>query len=208
MTVITAQVPHGQGHETTLAQIAADELGVRFEDVRIEHSDTRTSPFTLVGTGGSRSATMGSGAALSASRALKGKILEIGSGLMEVAPDDLEIVDSDRAPEGRARQGHVARRDRSGRVLHAAARHGGRPSRRSTSFAQPRGGWVASTHVCWVEVDVETGEVKIPRYLVVEDCGTMINPADRRRPGPRRHRPGHRDRSARGDGVLGRGRSS
>src|SRR5207244_825536 len=62
VTVFTAQAPHGQSHETTLAQIAADELGVPFEHVRVVHTDTRTAPFTVIGTGGSRSATMGSGA--------------------------------------------------------------------------------------------------------------------------------------------------
>jgi len=176
VTVITAQVPHGQGHETTLAQIAADELGVKFEDVRIEHSDSRTVPFTLIGTGGSRSATMGSGAALVASRALKGKILEIGSGLLEVAPDDLEIVDSVVRPKGVPDRGMPL-----GQVAQVAyfmppvGMEGGLEA--LDAFAQPPGGWVASTHVCWVEVDVETGEVTIPRYLVVEDCGTMINPA-------------------------------
>jgi aerobic carbon-monoxide dehydrogenase large subunit len=176
VTVITAQVPHGQGHETTLAQVAADELGVRFEDVRIEHSDTRTTPFTLVGTGGSRAATMGSGAALTASRALKGKILEIGSGLMEVSADDLEIVDSTVRPKGVPDKGMSL-----GQIAQVAyfmpplGMEGGLEA--SDAFAQPPGGWVASTHVCWVEVDVETGVVEIPRYLVVEDCGTMINPA-------------------------------
>jgi aerobic carbon-monoxide dehydrogenase large subunit len=176
VTVITAQVPHGQGHETTLAQIAADELGVKFEDIRIEHSDTRTTPFTLVGTGGSRAATMGSGAALHASRALKGKILEIGSGLMEVAPDDLEIVESNVQAKG------VPGKSMSlGEIAQVAyfmpplGMEGGLEA--SDAFAVPRGGWVSSTHVCQVEVDIETGEVTIPRYLVVEDCGTMINPA-------------------------------
>lgn len=176
VTVITAQVPHGQGHETTLAQIAADELGVKFEDVRIEHTDTRTAPFTLVGTGGSRGATMGSGAALVASRALKGKILEIGSGLMEVAPDDLEIVDSTVRPKGVPGKGmSLGEIAQVAYFMPPVGMEGGLEA--LDAFAQPRGGWVASTHVCWVEVDHETGVVTIPRYLVVEDCGTMINPA-------------------------------
>jgi carbon-monoxide dehydrogenase large subunit len=177
VTVITAQVPHGQGHETTLAQIAADELGVRFEDVRIEHSDTRTVPFTLVGTGGSRSATMGSGAALHASRALKGKILEIGSGLMEVAPADLEIVESTVRPKGVPGKGmSLTEIAQVAYFMPPVGMEGGLEA--SGAFpTPPRGGWVSSTHLCWVEVDVETGVVTIPRYLVVEDCGTMINPA-------------------------------
>ena len=72
VTVHTQQVPHGQGHETTLAQLAADELGVPIDAVRIRYGDTRTAPFGLVGTAGSRAATMASGAVLPGHRGTSG----------------------------------------------------------------------------------------------------------------------------------------
>ena len=73
LVVITAQAPHGQGHETTLAQIAADEMGVPFEHVRVVHGDTGITPFSLIGTGGSRAATWASGAVLSRDPAGQGE---------------------------------------------------------------------------------------------------------------------------------------
>jgi carbon-monoxide dehydrogenase large subunit len=95
---------------------------------------------------------------------------------MEVAPADLEIVDgSVRAkgmPDKSMALGQLAQ---IAYFAPPAGMEGGLEA--SDAFGVPRGGWVSSTHVCFVEVDVETGEVTIPRYLVVEDCGTMINPA-------------------------------
>ena len=64
-------MPHGQGHETTLAQVAADEMGVPFEHVKVVYGDTRFTPFSLIGTGGSRAATMASGAVLYGTRKVK-----------------------------------------------------------------------------------------------------------------------------------------
>ena len=91
--MITRQQPHGQGHETTLAQVASDELGVRFEDVRVVYGDTDVTPFALVGTGGSRAATMANGAVLHASRQLRDKILSVAADLLEASAADLEIID-------------------------------------------------------------------------------------------------------------------
>ena len=71
VTIVTRQQPHGQGHETTLAQVAVDELGVKFDDVKVVFGDTDVTPFALVGTGGSRAATMANGAVLHASRELR-----------------------------------------------------------------------------------------------------------------------------------------
>ncbi len=91
VTAYTAQVPHGQSHETTLAQIVASELGVPFEHVKVVHGDTQTGPFTLMGTGGSRAATMASGAALFATREVKKQVLQIAGAMLEASPDDKEV---------------------------------------------------------------------------------------------------------------------
>jgi carbon-monoxide dehydrogenase large subunit len=177
--IITQQQPHGQGHETTLAQVAADELGVRFEDIKVRYGDTDFTPMALVATGGSRAATMANGVVLHGSRELREKVISIASELLEASAGDLEIVggtisvkgspgvtmtlaevarivaeEPDRLPPGTDAELKVTR-----------------------SFAGGRGGWSGGTHCCFVEVDVETGMVDIQRYVVVEDCGVAVNPA-------------------------------
>jgi carbon-monoxide dehydrogenase large subunit len=174
--VFTAQMPHGQSHETTLAQIAADEFGVPMEMVKIVVGDSDQVPFGF--TGGSRSATMAGGAALHTARALREKVLEISSHLMEASTDDLEIV------EGAVQvRGVPARAKTLAEVAAAAAAPGAVPEGVDATLEVVRnydggqGGWSGGTHCCIVEVDAETGLVDIERYVVVEDCGKLINPA-------------------------------
>ncbi len=176
LTVITSQAPHGQSHETTLAQVAASELGVPLDHVRVVHGDTANTPFSILGTAGSRSATMASGATLHATRSVKQKALELAGHLLEVAPEDLEIVNglvsARGAPTTAIPLAQVAA------VSYFAPPEGEEEGLRSSSFfTPPRGGFSGGTHVCVVEIDPETGVLTIPRYLVVEDCGRLINPA-------------------------------
>jgi carbon-monoxide dehydrogenase large subunit len=176
LTVLTAQAPHGQGHETTIAQVAASEFGVPLDHVRVVHGDTDLAPFSTIGTGGSRAATMASGAALHATRAVKAKVLNLASELLEIAPDDLEMADAMVTPKG------VPAKAMSLQEIAAAAYFTPTASeehdlRSSALYAGPRGGWSGGTHACIVEVDPGTGAVAILRYLVVEDCGPLINPA-------------------------------
>jgi aerobic carbon-monoxide dehydrogenase large subunit len=179
VSVFTMQQPHGQGHETTLAQIAADEMGVPFEQVSVVYGDTQTTPFGM-GTGGSRSATLAGGAVLHGARALKKKVLALAGALIETSPEELEI-----------RSGRVFVRSAPARAISlgevAAAAAGGRPANLPTDIDRNlevvhhynggRGGWSGGTHCCIVEVDVDTGQVRIDRWVVVEDCGEVINPA-------------------------------
>jgi len=179
LTVITAQMPHGQGHETTLAQVAADEMGVPFDHVRVVYGDTRYTPFSLIGTGGSRSATMASGAVLYGTRTIKDAVLKIAAGMLEASPDDLQIdeamISVKGAPQRAVPLGQIAI------MSYMAADHlpgGAQPlTEVDHDFDGGEGGWAQATHACWVTVERDTGQVKIDRYLVVEDCGTMINPA-------------------------------
>ncbi|HLF41816.1 MAG TPA: xanthine dehydrogenase family protein molybdopterin-binding subunit, partial [Acidimicrobiia bacterium] len=90
VTVITQQQPHGQGHETTLAQVAADELGVPLEAVRVRHGDSRVVPFGF-GTGGSKSAAMAGGATILAAGGLRERILDVAAELLEASPGDLVV---------------------------------------------------------------------------------------------------------------------
>ncbi len=167
VTVFTSQQPHGQGHETTLAQLAAHGLDIEHGQVRVVHGDTDVTPFNLVGTGGSRSATLASGAVVGAVAALRARIVEEYARHHEVDVADVEMVD-----------GTVRVRGVPASAWDLARVAAATPGITAThDFAIPDGGWSQATHCCWVEVDVERGTVRIPRYLVVEDCGTLINPA-------------------------------
>ena len=202
VSVFTQQVPHGQGHETTLAQVAADQLGVPIEQIKVRYGDTKVTPFGLMGTGGSRSAAMAGGVVTFAARELRDRILDIATELLEAAREDLTIED------GRV---HVLGVPSISlgfeQVAAEAIRRAGTGSHGASDPARPigpvpldgeairvlpldgeairvvreydggEGGWAQATHVCWVEVDLATGFVTIPRYLVVEDCGELINPA-------------------------------
>ena len=179
LTIASCQSPHGQGHETTIAQVAADELGVSLDRVRIVFGDTDSTPFTVLGTGGSRASMMASGAARAATAEIKTKVLAIAAERLEANPADLEIINGDISVRGTP--GHAV-------PLAAIAQQGWfAPSSLpegmdqgfevTVEYRTPPGGWASATHCCWVEIDPDTGEITIPRYLVVEDCGEMIHPA-------------------------------
>jgi carbon-monoxide dehydrogenase large subunit len=179
IVIVTRQQPHGQGHQTTLAQVASDEMGVRFEDVRVVWGDTDVTPFALIGTGGSRAATMANGAVLHGSRVLRSKILALAAELLEANADDLQITDGIVSVKGTPRAAlplsELARtiREEPGRIPPGA------DADLSVTHTYDGGqsGWSGGTHCCVVEVDPDTGLVTIERYLVVEDCGIAVNPA-------------------------------
>jgi carbon-monoxide dehydrogenase large subunit len=173
--LFTGQMPHGQSHQTTLAQIAADEFGVPFEQVRVVVGDSDVVPFGL--TGGSRSATMTGGVTLHGTRQLKAKVLDFAAHLMEVSAQDLVISDANvwvrGDPASAITVSEVAGRAASGQFgadvdadLEVEA-----------TFDGGQGGWSGGTHCAIVDVDAETGLVQVERYVAVEDCGALINPA-------------------------------
>jgi carbon-monoxide dehydrogenase large subunit len=175
VALFTGQMPHGQSHQTTLAQIAADEFGVPFEQVRIVVGDTDVVPFGF--TGGSRSATMTGGVALHGARQLKAKVLDFAAHLMEASAQDLLITDGDvwvrGDPASAIAVTEVARRAASGQF---GADVDAKLEVEAT-FDGGEGGWSGGTHCAILEVDVETGIVKVERYVAAEDCGALINPA-------------------------------
>jgi aerobic carbon-monoxide dehydrogenase large subunit len=175
VVLFTGQMPHGQSHQTTLAQIAADEFGVPFEQVRVVVGDSDVVPFGL--TGGSRSATMTGGVALHGARRLKARVLDFASHLMEASAQDLVITDGNiwvrGDPDSAITVSEVGRRAAAGEYdadvdadLEIVAQ-----------FDGGEGGWSGGTHCAIVEVDPETGLVTVERYVVAEDCGALINPA-------------------------------
>jgi carbon-monoxide dehydrogenase large subunit len=177
VTAVFGIASHGQGLETTLAQVVADELGVPLGAVRVLHGDTALSAYGT-GTYASRSTVLAGGAGILASRDLREKMLRIGAHLLEAHPSDLVVED-----------GRVAVRGLPDRCVTvrdiARAAYGGRrrlppdvePGLEATRFYDPYYGTASNaTHVAVVEVDPGTFQVRILRYLVAEDCGRIINP--------------------------------
>jgi len=181
VTLVTQQQPHGQGHETTLAQLAADELGVPVAQIRVRFGSTSASPFGF-GTGGSKSAAVTGGATGLAAKELRGRIVDVAADLLEAAPADVVVEDGLVHVRG-VPAVHVTLADVAAEAIRRApvsSSNGHQPGeaiRVTGAWNGGDGGWAQATHVCWAEVDLDTGVVSIPRYLVVEDCGEIINPA-------------------------------
>ena len=175
LTLFTGQMPHGQSHQTTLAQIAADEFGVPFEQVRVVVGDSDVVPFGL--TGGSRSATMTGGVTLHGARELRSRVLDAAAQLIEVSARDLEITGGQVVvrgdPDSALDVGEVARQVAAGGLGPEAETR----LEVEATYDGGQGGWSGGSHCAIVEVDTETGIVKVERYVVAEDCGALINPA-------------------------------
>jgi aerobic carbon-monoxide dehydrogenase large subunit len=176
VTVYTGSHSHGQGHETTFSQLVADELGVPMEQVEIVHGDTGSIPFGM-GTYGSRSASVGGTALLMSLRKIKEKGKKIAAHLLEASPDDMEHANGQFQVKGSPGKavpfGQVA--------LTAYVPHnypeGLEPGLEETSFYDPSNFcFPFGAHACVVEVDRDTGHVKILRYLAVDDVGNVMNP--------------------------------
>ena len=177
VTATFSVAPQGQGHETALAQVVADALGVSFDSVRVICGDTALAP-QGTGTYASRSAVLAGGAAIRAGQALKEKALKIAGHMMESNPADLDIRDDQvfmrDKPERRLPFREVAKTAYAGlRRLPKDVE----PGLEVTRFYDPFFGTASSaTHIAVVDVDTETYAVTIKRYIVVEDCGRIINP--------------------------------
>jgi aerobic carbon-monoxide dehydrogenase large subunit len=176
ITVFTGSHAHGQGHETTFAQLAADELGLPYEDVEIVHGDTAAVPFGM-GTYGSRSAAVGGSAIYTSIQKIKEKGKKIAAHLLEANEADLDYADGKFFVKGSPGR-HKTFQDVA---LMAYLAHnlpkGLEPGLEATSFWDP-GNFVFpfGSHVAVVEVDPDTGHVKLQRYVAVDDVGRVINP--------------------------------
>jgi carbon-monoxide dehydrogenase large subunit len=167
---------HGQGLETTLAQIIADDLGARFDDIRVVQGDSDAVAMST-GTYASRSAVLGGGAAKHASLILREKIKKVASHLLEAAAEDIDVaggratvMGTDRAVTFR----QIAKAVYSDmRTLPIEARQ---ELEASYTYDPINGTTACATHLAAVEVDPTTCFVKIHKYVVAEDCGRIINP--------------------------------
>jgi len=177
VTVMLGTGSHGQGVETTMAQVVAEYLGVAIDDVVVVQGDTASSPFGG-GTGGSRTAVVAGGATREASIEVRQKAVEIAAHLLEAAPEDLEVEDGRVSVRGTPTRG--VEMSEIARVAYnspAELPEGLAPSLEATvSYQAPPITWSNACHICSVEVDPDTGIVKMLRYVVSEDCGVMINP--------------------------------
>src|SRR5204863_4548514 len=174
-TVRCGTTSFGQGHETSLAQIAAEELGMPMEAVRVIHSDTDTVE-RGTGTVGSRSMQHGGSAVHQAAQQVRHKARDLASHLLEADPEDIVFVGGTVGVAG------VPERALSWASLLAAANDGKRlpegmqPGLAAESDFAGDGSYPFGAHCAVVEVDVETGDARLVRFFAVDDCGRIINP--------------------------------
>ena len=164
----------GQGHETTYAQILAEELGISVDDITAEEGDTDTAPYGL-GTYASRSTPVAGAAAAVAARKIREKAKLIAAHLLEVSPDDLEWKDHKFQVKG------VPAKAKTMQDIAFAAYtnhpQGMEAGLEATAYYDPPNlTFPFGSYICVVDIDKETGEVKIRRFVAVDDCGTIINP--------------------------------
>ena len=176
VSVYTGVSPHGQGNETTFSQLVSSELGIPMDDVEVIHGDTDKVQFG-VGTFGSRSAAVGGTAVFQSLGKVKDKARKLAAHMLEAAEDDIVFEDGKLfvrgAPAEAKSFGEVALASH----LASSLPEGMEPGLEATSFFDPPNfTWPSGTHVAIVEVDVDTGEVSIQRYVGVDDVGVVINP--------------------------------
>jgi carbon-monoxide dehydrogenase large subunit len=166
----------GQGHETTFAQIVAEELGISVDDVEVVHGDTDRTPFGL-GTYGSRSTPVSGAAAAVVARKVRERARVVAAAMLEASADDLEWADG---------RWHVRGDPAQGRTLAeiAMAAHSGLELPEGvtghldadTVYNPPNLTYPYGAYICVVDVDSGTGVVKVRRFVAVDDCGVRINP--------------------------------
>ena len=176
VTVLSGASPHGQGQETSFAQIVADELGVELDDITVIHGDTAAVP-KGIGTFGSRATAVGGTAIYQSATKVKEKARELASHLLEVDPDDLNFSEGRFSVKGVPKKGFTIKQ------IAQEARQAGRfPNKMDLSlvsesqFEPSNFTFPFGTHVCVVEVKPQTGKIEIKKYIAVDDCGKVINP--------------------------------
>ena len=171
ITIVTGSTPHGQGHQTTWAQIAADIFGVPLDRITVAYGDSDL-PAYAVGTFGSRSAAVSGAAARQSALELTARLRALAGAAFEAAVPDIALED------GRVQVRGVPTRAMSLSELASWAKEAGRESELSVEaeFDPHDNVFPFGAHLAYLEVDRETGAVKLLRYIAVDDCGTVINP--------------------------------
>jgi carbon-monoxide dehydrogenase large subunit len=176
VTVFTGSHSHGQGHETTFAQVVADRLGMGIDDIEIVHGDTGRIPFGM-GTYGSRSIAVGGTAIMKAVDKIVAKGRKIAAHLMEVSDADVEFKDGKFTVKGTDKNVPFATVALTAYVPHNYPLDKLEPGLDETAFYDPTNfTYPAGTHICEVEVDSATGATQIVSFTAVDDFGNIINP--------------------------------
>ncbi len=175
VSIYTGSHTHGQGHETTFSQIAADKLGIPFESVEIVHGDTDRIPFGM-GTYGSRSLAVGGSAISSAIDKVVKKATMIAAHLLEAAEADVEFVDGEFRVAGTDKKVALGEVSLAAYVPHNFPEHL-EPGLEEQAFYDPANfTYPSGTHVCELEIDPETGKVEIVSFVAADDFGRIVNP--------------------------------
>ena len=178
VTVFTGSHAHGQGHETTFAQIVADELGIPMGDVEIIHGDTGRTPFGL-GSYGSRSASVGGSALVRSAEKIRTKLIKMAAFQLEAAEEDV-VYDRTSGKvhvKGSPDQAKSFVELSVGTLTAHQLPEGMEPGLEETTFYDPANfTFPNSAHIAMVEIDRDTGEVKLTHYTSVDDVGNVINP--------------------------------
>jgi len=176
VTVFTGSHSHGQGHETTFAQVVADKLGIPLDDITIEHGDTGKVLFGM-GTYGSRSLAVGGTAIVKALDKVIAKGKKIAAHLLEAADTDIEFEDGVFKVAGTDKSVPFASVSLTAYVPHNFPHDKLEPGLNENAFYDPSNfTYPAGTYICEVEIDPATGVVKVERFTAVDDFGNVINP--------------------------------
>src|SRR5215217_6273947 len=175
--VVTGTSPHGQGHVTSWSQIAADALGVDVDDVEVLHGDTAIAPYGR-DTYGSRSLPVGGVAVHLACEKVVEKGKKIAAHMLEAAEEDVEFEGGRFSVAGSPNRNVTIQNVAAAAYLADNLPEEMEPLLNGDyAFDPPNFTWPYGTHICVVEVDTETGMVTIPKYVAVDDCGPVVNPA-------------------------------
>jgi carbon-monoxide dehydrogenase large subunit len=176
VAVTTGSQSHGQGHETSVAQVVADELGVGVDDVLVQHSDTLGTPFGY-GTYGSRSTAVGTVAVYNALQRIKDKAKRLAAHMLEAAAEDMVFEGGKVYVKGSPDKAKTIQEIAGAAALAYSLPPGMEPFLDDTAYYDPPNcTFPFGTHICIVEVDGDTGDVEIKRYVAVDDVGKVINP--------------------------------
>jgi carbon-monoxide dehydrogenase large subunit len=174
--VYTGASPHGQGEETTFAQIVAEEFTIPVENVMIMHGDTDSTPEGR-GTYGSRTTAVGGSAVFNATQRLKDKMKQIAAHMLEASPSDVELEDGKFSVAGSPQKAVSFAEVAATANLSNTLAPGIEPGLETTVFFEPDACvFPFGTHICAVEVDKDTGEATLTRFVAVDDCGRQLNP--------------------------------
>jgi carbon-monoxide dehydrogenase large subunit len=176
VTVFTGSHSHGQGHETTFAQVVAARLGISVENVDIVHGDTGRVPFGM-GTYGSRSISVGGAAIMRALDKIEAKAKKIAAHLMEAGDADIDFANGEFSVKGTDKKIPFGTVALTAYVPHNYPLDKLEPGLNETAFYDPTNfTFPSGTYICEVEIDPQTGLTKIAKFTAVDDFGTIINP--------------------------------